>query len=128
MIWFVLPRLSCDNSPQIRLAASHVAKANHTLAVVRSVAQLQAIGLDYCYLSDLAVSLLMAESSTLKKRTTLKEYSRKVVSLSLLAQINPNKKTCREFSLGMSEWTLDCAQEESDKENSVYKSVQGTGL
>ena len=64
----------------------------------------------------------MAESSAPKKRTTLKEYSREVVSSSLLAQINPNKKTRREFSLGMSEWTLDCAQEESDKENSVSTS------
>lgn len=31
--------------------------------------------------------------------------SRVVISLSLLAQIGLNKKTRREFSLGMSEWT-----------------------
>lgn len=33
------------------------------------------------------------------------ETSRVVISPSLLAQIGLNKKTPREFSLGMSEWT-----------------------
>lgn len=69
--------------------------------------------------------MAMADSCTQKlgpkKRIASKEFSRVVVSPSLLAQIDPNKKTREEFSLGMSEW-MDDADEESDKENRVSSS------
>ena len=58
-----------------------------------------------------------------KKRIARKDYSREVVSPSLLAQIDvrdPKKKISKEFSLGMSEW-MD-ADDENDKENSVSSS------
>ena len=54
-----------------------------------------------------------------KKRNAPKEYSREVVSASLLAQIqarDPNRKPREGFSLGMSEW-MDDADEASGKEN-----------
>ena len=70
--------------------------------------------------------MAMADSSSTrkpgpKKRIAPKEFSRVVVSPSLLAQIDPNKKTREEFSLGMSEW-MDDAHEGSDKENRVSSS------
>ena len=54
-----------------------------------------------------------------KKRIARKDYSREVVSPSLLAQIDARdpKKISKEFSLGMSEW-MD-ADEENGKENCV---------
>ena len=62
---------------------------------------------------------LIRRGPLIKKRTAHKEYSLEVVSPSLLAQIHPNKKTSKEFSLGMCEWTSDYAQGENEKENSV---------
>ena len=53
-----------------------------------------------------------------KKRNAPKEYSREVVSASLLAQIQArdlNRKACEGFSLGMSEW-MDDADEASSKD------------
>ena len=55
-----------------------------------------------------------------KKKITPKEYCREVVSASLLAQIHardPKREPRKEFSLGMSEWIDDAADEARAKEN-----------
>ena len=55
--------------------------------------------------------------------------SKEVISPSLLARIDPNKKTTctREFSLGMSDWT-DSDHDDSGKENREQQHLQVSNI